>query len=311
MTQDGLTSDSKNPIVRKQRSVPSIGILVAIAIFVIVTGIAGGFWWRIHSRLALIAEIEAAGGRVDTVPTTHDWLRDWLGRERTRAFEDGSVIVWPNATDHSFRRIGSLRSADKVVLEKAKLTSMGYRSLQSLKGLMALQVSNTTLLDADVQQLADLPGIEYLFMNGSTFSDFGLRSLKRMNFLFCLDLTRTSITNAGVRDLGDVKSLSHLYLEETNVTDEGIRHLAKVPTLETLNVRNTKVTPGGFLSPGGFPSLSELMLDGAVVTDESLLDLVHLPSLRTVSVSDTDVTEGGVERFWDMRSDIQVLGAKP
>ena len=89
-------------------------------------------------------------------------------------------------------------------------------------------------IDAVLEQVGRLRGIEYLNLAGSHVSDAGLAHLARLTALRWLSLTYTDVTDAGLVHLRGALRLENLLLDLTRVGDAGLSHLDGLTGLKGL-----------------------------------------------------------------------------
>jgi len=87
--------------------------------------------------------------------------------------------------------------------------------------LVKLSLSRTSVTDADLQALKQLPSIEYL------------------------DLSRTGVGDLGVTHVVELANLSYLNLRDTNVTDESIEQLSRMKSLKQVYLWGSQFTQSG------------------------------------------------------------------
>lgn len=101
--------------------------------------------------------------------------------------------------------------------------------------LVWLKLSNTTVGDGTLAQLAKLKNLHKLHLEQTKITDAGLKNLKGLQNLEYLNLYGTAITDAGLVELAGMKNLRTVYLWQTKVTPEGIAQLKKaMPQLEVV-----------------------------------------------------------------------------
>lgn len=102
--------------------------------------------------------------------------------------------------------------------------------------LVWLKLSNTTVGDAAMTQLAKLKNLHKLHLEQTKITDAGLKNLKSLQYLEYLNLYGTAITDVGLVELASMKNLRTVYLWQTKVTPEGIAQLRKaMPQLEVVS----------------------------------------------------------------------------
>jgi Leucine-rich repeat (LRR) protein len=128
-----------------------------------------------------------------------------------------------------------------------KLKDIGARvTLDPATGkIIAVDLGRTTVVDADLTVVKELPALKSLDVDRSKITDAGLAHLEKLKDLEALDLEFTAVTDAGLAKLKGLTGLKSLDLESTTITDESLKHLAGLKGLLQLDVRGTKVTEAG------------------------------------------------------------------
>ena len=215
--------------------------------FIVVIGIALG-WWDNSAReqataLATIREFDpraqviyeqrtTAISRLIPVSTWRQaferrWPPAWLERSLgTNYWRNINTLVY-----------GYVESVDP---ERAREAIIAVSRLRGLKELILY----ASVTDADVDRLASLPALEYLFLAGdcSGLTDVGLRSLSRLTSLRLLAVGNAPITDAGLVALGNLSRLTSLSLNGSRadnteptrikVTGTGLDGLTRLQALE-------------------------------------------------------------------------------
>ena len=143
-----------------------------------------------------------------------------------------------------------------------------------------VDLTNSTLTDADMEILGTLTSLEQLILNGCTnLTNAGLAPVQRLTKLNGLALERTRVTDAGLAHLKGLTGLKYLSLNWTKTSDEGAKHLEKLTNLEVLYLCDTKVGDASLASLSQMPKLQWLDLRGTKVTDAGLPQLGKLPRI--------------------------------
>jgi hypothetical protein len=179
--------------------------------------------FRHYSQGVAIREINAVGGSVETRPRWPDWLKQRIGDERLRPYDEPI---------HA--RLSYSRARDETLAQ-----------LHRLSGLKRLDCNATRISDAGLVHLRDMTSLEWLWIAGTPVTDSGLAELKGLTRLRELGLNGTQITDAGLVHLKEMTELRELWLNGTGVTDEGLVHLKDLTSLARLFLRGTQVSEEG------------------------------------------------------------------
>ncbi len=103
----------------------------------------------------------------------------------------------------------------------------------------------TSIEDADLEILADLPELQELCVSNVPISDAGLQHVLKLHSLEVLELANTAVQ--GTDSIRNLAKLKCLMLNNTAVTDDGIKHLASLKNLRRLALGDTRITDQAIL----------------------------------------------------------------
>jgi hypothetical protein len=149
--------------------------------------------------------------------------------------------------------------------------------------IIAIDLHQTRVKDADLAMLRELP------------------SLRKLN------LYGTAVTDAGLEHLSGLVGLQTLHLNGTAIGDAGLQHLRSITGLSTLSLYGTRVTDAGLAHLPTLTNLQNLALGGTAITDLGLEHLKGLRELRQLSLSGTKVTADGIQRLQRALPRLQVV----
>jgi internalin A len=208
-------------------------------------------------------------------------------------------------TDADLANLEGLTGLETLNLTSTPVTDAGLAHLEGLVNLKQLHLATTgirgeglghlgrmTQLERlwltrskvdDLSPLASLPGLKWLFLDGTPIDDAQLDHLSRLPALEALHLSGTKITDAGLTRLLALKAtLKGLRLSGTRVTDAGTSTLLALENLTALQLADTKVTDATLDRIAALKNLRNFEIKGAAVTDEGVARLRKaLPGLRT------------------------------
>jgi hypothetical protein len=179
--------------------------------------------FRCYLQGTAIREINAVGGSVEMRPRWPEWLRERLGDERLRPFDE------PVHVKLSYSRAGD--------------ETLGQ--LSRLPGLKRLDCNGAKISDAGLANIGRITSLEWLWLADTPVTDSGLGELNRLSRLLELGLNGTQVTEAGLVHVKGLTSLRELWLNGTDITDTGLVHLKELTALEWLYIRGTHVSDEG------------------------------------------------------------------
>lgn len=207
----------------------------------------------------------------------------------------------------------------------ADLTKL-WASLNDLPALNAVDVGGCAkVTDAGVFELARLPDLEALYLDGTGISNKGLAFFSGNKKLFWLDVSRTAVTDDGMKAVGKMEGLEHLTLAGAKVgndglahlaelqwirdltmpalaTEEGLKHIANMRMLTRLHLGPIRVGDKGAEVIGGLPRLESLSVHSGLLTDVGLQSLLGCTSLHSLALDgNRKVTAAQVPGFEQMQ----------
>lgn len=157
-----------------------------------------------------------------------------------------------------------------------------YRGNMTDVGFLDCKIDDRA--DLLFRQLAQLPCLRVLILNGSDVSDSSLRMVHKL------------------------RSLQHLYLRETSVTDAGVIHLQDLPQLSVLDLSQTRITDDALSVVSTIPKLRILALDRTDISDAGLLRLQDASDLTVVHITDNpNITPDAISALKDSVPGLQVV----
>ena len=248
---DGMATAPSNPTNAEPRRF-SIRLprplWIGLAALVLIVGAAGlHIGLLAYRQHVAIREIEAGGGGIDLKLRGPDWMRQCLGKDRMRVFDEVFYVqlIGSVSTDTILGNLNGLPSLRELHAARSQLSDQGMIHVGAVSGLEFLDIAGTNVTDIGVMRIEGSACLEGLILRSTSITDTGLEHLKRLTRLRHLDLRDTQITDAGLRHLQDLTSLEELRLSRTHVTDAGLKHLKRLTGLRLLWLRDTQVTDTG------------------------------------------------------------------
>ncbi len=212
-------------------------------------------------------------------------------------------IEYASAPKDEFWLIGKLRLAlprdyfDPVVsvdLSTCEFQDSDLVFLKQLPRLHALNLINTDVTDAGLENLKDLVNFEFLYLIGrkrENLTDIGIAHLKKLKKLKTLWIRDSTITDAGISYLSGMTELRELDLRGSNISDSGLTHLRGLTNLDSLDLCGSKITGTGLADLHGLHKLSKISLSDTHLNDSELVHLQRFKNLKYVELSNTFLTE--------------------
>lgn len=133
----------------------------------------------------------------------------------------------------------SLRELSRLNLRKAPLRSAAVaRRFSAFKDLEDLDLGDTAVDDQVCRDIARLPRLARLSLDGTNVGNVGAVELASIRSLVYLDLSGTAVTDAGAMALDVMPQLSHLKLNRTGITEKTLEAIAAAPQLRWLELHD-------------------------------------------------------------------------
>ena len=199
------------------------------------------------------------------------------------------------------------RAAEMVLLRGGKLSivtgnperGLGVSVAKDLPAatfwVESISLSNTSVVDTDLERLSSLPRLAALEMYETKITDAGVGHLHNLPKLVCLWLAGTSVTDKGLESIANLQLLNNLELPG-KITNAGFVQVARLKKMWMLRANGTQVTDDGLQSLKGLVDLRYIELKDTGISDRGLAYLEGL-SLTDLVLLRTKVTAAGVARL--------------
>jgi internalin A len=208
-------------------------------------------------------------------------------------------------TDDGAKGIGDLKQIrtlhldGPLVLPKDKtvriqISDAGLAEVARCQSLRRLSLARTTTIRGEgLRELAKLPNLIELNLDGSAIQPRALPEVSETKSLRVLGLARTQLTGDGLKTLTTLKDLRSLDLEGSKLNDAGMSDIAFLRTVSDLNLRDTIVSSAGVAHLSGLSlvriDLSKTRIDAGIVKH-----LNGMKSLKTVVLTESGFPEGSI-----------------
>lgn len=147
---------------------------------------------------------------------------DWARLLRTDAgFSEGQI------QEILRKKVEEQRCSQPEDVQEIRLCRIGSAEflphLRAFPNLKILDFADTSLSDADLQQLPEFGQLRLLRLNNTLVTDAGIEHLAALSNLEELYLPGTKVTDACLESLGNLPKLKYISLSNTAVTEEAAR----------------------------------------------------------------------------------------
>ncbi|HEY9776967.1 MAG TPA: hypothetical protein V6C81_24595 [Planktothrix sp.] len=188
-----------------------------------------------------------------------------------------------NVTDDGVKELGAISTLKALSLHACRnVTSKSMTWLGHLS-LVYLDVSETQIDDAGLQDLAKTHTLQVILLNRTRVTDKGLDNLRAFPLLQLYMVRVDGLTGSGCATLAKVVSLQLLDLTGCTHIAVGLDKLATLH-LQRLSLKQTDVHDGDIQFLPAMPTLEALDLSGTSITDKIIPMLCKMTKLKQVSV---------------------------
>lgn len=236
----------------------------------------------LSGKVGAVCDMELA-----PIPT----LDDWMEFQQPYRFSFGDL---PSITCDA-DSLGFSRNEPSLpyALEIKYCDDRQIKAIATLRNVVALNIKYGSLTGLGIKQIAAVPSIKYLNLEGCDTLDSEFGVLAMMPMLNSLSLKDTSITDTGVELLCRSRSLRHISLAGTQITDASLQALASMKSLESISLYGTSVSDPGIDYLSKSSSLKSLELTSTKITSEGIASLAAIPNLETIGLY--EITDGDLE----------------
>ena len=152
--------------------------------------------------------------------------------------------------------------------------------------IVAVNLRGSWINDAEMTQLAAMPGLERLDLSHTRITDEGMMRLKAAPKIRELNLYYAEwITDQGMTAIAGWKHLKRLNVRGTRISDGTLEIVGRITGLEALDIAHTQVTDNGLERLITLINLKELAMGGGRRAASSLTILRMLPTLTHLDLS--------------------------
>jgi hypothetical protein len=225
------------------------------------------------------------------------YLRDRIERLHEEPSDD--LIIRQRAADALVADVARLRRLQWLAIAFTPISDAGLNALGRLSGLESLRLAaldGTTA--AGFKPLERLTSLRALELESLPLADAELSLLRRLTALRTLELEQVGLTDAGMTHLEGLVELRRLNLDSVAVTAAGLDHLHNLRHLAALKIRRTAVRDLAAIR--GLVELRELEIMRNPIGDDGLAPIAELPALERIDMSHTEVTDAGLKHLLNL-----------
>lgn len=209
-------------------------------------------------------------------------------------FARQKVIARGNVTDADVMEVvqlAQLGDAEPTTIRAEELVLWDW--LINIEDIDLSGAANIT--DASVEEIAKLPGITSLNLDGARITDRSLAALTTLKELTFLNVSHTSVSDHGLRALSELSQLEILEVSQTSIGDETIAAIVqRNPRLQSLTLAETQATGACLRFVGRLEMLGTLDLAGCQIDDNSLEEIADLWRLNSLGLANTPITDSAI-----------------
>ena len=153
------------------------------------------------------------------------------------------------ATGFCYSRVRKL----KLALDQIKRLSGNVNLVPNFSSLTlswlhcktTVDLSRSTVSDADLPNLSALPRLESLRIASTAVTDQSAQLLSRCRYLKSLDISDTKIGDESIAKISKLPHLETLIASQTQITDNCIVSISDMPQLRKFECTETEISPEG------------------------------------------------------------------
>jgi len=231
---------------------PRCWIPVSLRLFaaiLVLLGVAGA--WRgvtAYQQLAAIREVERLGGRVSEERIGTTWLRELVGEERMRGFDNVIAVgVDTEATDAMLSHISGFTNLQSLWVRNTQVTDAGLVHLRGLSSLERLNLAKTKVSADGLASLAAQAKLRVLWLDDTQASDVGRQHLVKLTGLKWLVIDKeVGKDKYSDLDLLQIRSLELMWMiPEISILDERLTDLQSDRIMFMPQLAVTRLHPKG------------------------------------------------------------------
>ena len=161
-------------------------------------------------------------------------------------------------------------SVNLSLISEPQQVSEALTLLADCRRISSLDISGTSVADADLVQVGKLRSLANLTINGCAIGDAGVEHLGRLSNLEALYVADTQCSSASIAAIAGLKRLRMLDLSGTQVTG-GLQPLSRLPQLDWLLLRNLTLQDGSLAELAACRQLTRLSLENSKIDQPQAL----------------------------------------
>src|SRR6185295_13580343 len=164
------------------------------------------------------------------------------GIESLRAALPNSKVQFVGSSSVRPRSAGAARpAANTAKAIAAWVQAMGGVADFDTDRLTRIDLSSTSVSDAQLSHLSELTSLEKLNLEVTQIGDLGLAALEHLTGLKELNISQTTVSDAGLSKLAGLSQLQILKLAGTLIEGRGLANLSHLTALRELDLAGSRV----------------------------------------------------------------------
>lgn len=210
------------------------------------------------------------------------------------------------------------RRLDYLELIGSGLTSEDFKSIAKNRSIRELNVRVNAVDAKCIQNLAGMPNLEVLDLNGTHIDAAALKELKLLenlrglvlsdneliddqaivpiaylSRLEWLDISNTRVTPRGLKTLSHLEFLKKLGVKKLALADDDVQVLNNFKNIKVLKLAGNSISSEGFETLKPTPIYTEIDLSETLLEDDAAPHLLKFKNLNSLHISKTRITARG------------------
>ena len=147
-------------------------------------------------------------------------------------------------TDADLEPLRDNQIITNLLLDESEVTDEGVRVISTMPNLVHLRI-RSELTDACIDDLLNLPALQFLNLPFADFTDEGLERLAKHPRIQLLRLRSPQATDQAMPAIAAMKNLAFLHFIEVSITDNGLAAFYEADNLQSLYLDDCETTEQG------------------------------------------------------------------
>lgn len=203
-------------------------------------------------------------------------------------------LIGSGLTSEDFKAIAKNRSIREL---NVRVNAVDARCIQNLAGMPNLEVLDLNGTHIDAAALKELKLLENLrglvLSDNELIDDQAIIPIAYLKSLEWLDISNTRVTPRGLKTLSRLENLKKLGVKKLALADDDVQVLNNFKHIKVLKLSGNSISSEGFETLKPTPIYTELDLSETLLEDDAAPHLLKFKNLNSLHISKTRITASG------------------